>query len=132
MPGRTPTAVPSSTPITANIRFIGWTATTSPCASAANVSTATAFSDQAFKGTGGKAERQELGEHQVDQQAEPESDGEISRDLAAAHGGGGGGEQHGHGEDESAAHADDRDHGGEAGENEPDGEGIGFLPRGQV
>jgi hypothetical protein len=30
MPGSTPTAVPSSTPISANKRFIGWIATARP------------------------------------------------------------------------------------------------------
>src|SRR4029453_18265891 len=124
MPGSTPTAVPSSTPITANIRFIGWTATASPCASAANVSTARTFLQETFDRPGRKAERQQLREHQIDEEAQAEPDGEVGGDVAAAHAGGGGREQDGDRRDEAAADADDDDQRRQSAENQDDGAAV--------
>src|SRR5215218_188089 len=78
MPGRTPTAVPRSTPITANSRFIGWIAIVSPCARAASVSTMRP-SEQVFDRAGGKAERQELGEHEIGHEGEQHADREVGQ-----------------------------------------------------
>src|SRR3954451_11265867 len=76
MPGRTPTAVPSSTPMRAKSRFIGWIATVSPCARDAKASMGSA-SDQMLERSRRKGQSKELGEQEVDHDAEHEPDQEI-------------------------------------------------------
>src|SRR5262245_12587560 len=95
MPGRTPTAVPSSTPINANRRFIGCSAMRRPWPSA-EIGSMGAPSEQPLERSRRKGQRQELGEHQIGAEAEREPDREISQDRAAAERGGGGGEQDRH------------------------------------
>src|SRR5215210_4366023 len=107
MPGSTPTAVPSSTPMNANKRFVGCTATTMPCAREAIASTVSP-SEQAFERPGGQAERQELVEHKISHEAESEADGEVGQERAPAESGRGRGEQNRDRRDEAAADTDER------------------------
>src|SRR5262245_31236875 len=105
MPGRTPTAVPSITPINANNRLVGCSAMLSPCPSAASAS----ISEQPLDRPHRQRQGQELGEHQIDHQRQHESDRKIGKDGAAAERCGGGGKQYRGRRNESAVEADDRD-----------------------
>src|SRR5919107_541533 len=105
IPGRTPTAVPSSTPMRAKSRFRGWTATVSPWAREARTSIGTPIScedarpiptihsgrekdeppsNEPLQRPDGKAQGQELGEEQIGRRAEHEADDEIGQDGAAS------------------------------------------------
>ena len=55
MPGSTPTAVPSNTPISANSRFIGCSATAMPCASATNASIVSSAAARAARPAGSRS-----------------------------------------------------------------------------
>src|SRR5258705_6064094 len=106
MPGRTPTAVPSTTPIKAYRRLIGCSATSMPWASAENVSIAP--SQQPFEGPGRQAQRQQLVEQQKEEDAEAQSDREIDEKSAPAEGRRRGGKQDCRCRNEPIAKADQR------------------------
>src|SRR5512138_2808088 len=76
MPGSTPTAVPSSTPINAYSRFIGCSATTRPWPRA-EIGSMGSASEQPIERSRRQGQRQELGEHQIDAQAEHKADREV-------------------------------------------------------
>src|ERR671912_1708939 len=76
MPGRTPTAVPRKTPISANSSFEGSRATRKPWPSAAKASMVRP-SQQPFERALRQRQRQQLRKGEVDEETEPEADGEI-------------------------------------------------------
>src|SRR5262245_66673053 len=76
MPGSTPTAVPSSTPISAYNRFIGCSATTRPWPSA-EIGSMGLASEQPLERSRRQRQRQKLGEHQERSQGERKADRQI-------------------------------------------------------
>src|SRR5262245_26038227 len=135
MPGSTPTAVPRNTPISANTRFIGCSATTMPCARALKVSMMVcprSPSEQSFERPSRQAEREKLVEHQVDDQRQRKADGKVDQEGAAAERRRRQGEQDRGGEDEPAAEADDRDQRHQSAEDQQDRLAVGALARRKV
>src|SRR5262245_18556582 len=132
MPGRTPTAVPSSTPISAYKRFIGWTATAKPWASEASVSTMSSVTlrserQQPFERARRQRQRQQLVEQQKHHGAEHAADQQVDHEGAAPERRRRGGEQDGGGQNESAAKPDQRDERRQPAEDEQDRFRIGRL-----
>src|SRR5690349_20352959 len=99
MPGRTPTAVPRRTPMSAKSRFIGWMATVSPCAREMKESMGRA-SDQVLVRPHWQGQGQELGEQDIDDQAGDEADDQVDDHGAPSEVRGGGREENRRGRDE--------------------------------
>src|SRR3712207_9387285 len=76
MPGSTPTAVPRSTPMSATSKFIGWTATASPCARETKVSMVPP-SDKTPERTDGQGQGEKLSETQLGRDSEHEADQKV-------------------------------------------------------
>ena len=72
MPGSTPTAVPSSTPMSANSRFIGWMAMVRPWARD-DEGFHGGSSDQAFERTHRQGQGEKLREKEIDDHADARS-----------------------------------------------------------
>src|SRR5687768_18618216 len=88
MPGSTPTAVPSITPMKANIKFAGWIATVRPWAREASASMRGGLSQQrvehSLERPGRQRKRKQLREDEIDHAGECEADQQVDvKGLAA-------------------------------------------------
>src|SRR5687768_6526382 len=92
MPGSTPTAVPTVTPMTAHIRFIGVSATLNPWASEIRVSMLLGRlfgrGEQVFQHAAGQVQVQAIVEDHEGQGSECYADADIQRKAPAAEGAG--------------------------------------------
>src|SRR5688572_18082227 len=130
MPGRTPTAVPRRTPMSANIRFAGWMATARP--PAREVKASMAASEQAFERPCRQRQGQELGEEHVDDEGDHRADDEIGHEGPAPESRGGRGKEQGGADHEAAAEPDQGNQAGKRPEDQDDRLPVQAVTRREV